>query len=285
MEISPLSYSWYEPLQQLANYLDFSITHAIHIQYDNDYVFHNHLPQSRLIFVESVQGADGGCIEILSGSEGTKSLPIHPKTLFFFPPNLDLVFNYRAGLSCIGIHFNLSLVPGIDIFETQQIPYVIPFADAKTLKRLHTAIWNKNNLQDLLWAKSALLDISTRFIENNNVERHLSAMRFAQKYAAIIQHIDSNLRIDTDLEPIAKQSNLTYDSLQRNFRKDIGITLHAWLARRISREAARALAETDEPLKGIATRLGFSSAAYFHRFIKKHLQTSPSEYRSLHQQK
>ncbi len=272
-------FSWYEPLQQLANFLEFTVTHAIQIRYDNEYSYHNSCPQSRLIFVESVVGDSGGCIEVLSGGKVSEVFPLHANTLLFLPPNLDLVFRYKQGLSCTGIHFNLNLIPGVDIFETQTAVQVIPFNDTDALARLNFAIWSKDRIPDLLWTKGFLLSVASQFVENEKIESHLGAMRFAQKYSSIIKYIDSNIRINVEPRQIAGQYNLTYESFKRNFKRDAGITLHAWIARRVARVASRALAETDEPLKSIAARLGFSSPIYFNRFIKKQLKLSPKQYR------
>ncbi|MDR2982827.1 MAG: helix-turn-helix domain-containing protein [Puniceicoccales bacterium] len=271
-------FSWYDPLQQLANHLDFTITHAIHIHYNKPLFARNSYHQSRLIFIENVEGTDGGAIRLCENGVPARDFILRPQTLLFFPPNLDLIFDYKPGLTCLGIHFNLSLVPGVDIFEKQISPKVIPFTDTSTLKKLREATWHKDSLKDLLWCKGALLSIAASFIEGD-IEQHLEAMRFGQKYASLLSSIEANPRMDFEIGAAAHLLNLAPGTLSRNFKKDSGISLHEWVIKRVLRKALRVLSESDQSIKFIATELGFSSAVYFSRFIKKHTGKAPGDFR------
>ncbi len=72
---------------------------------------------------------------------------------------------------------------------------------------------------------------------------------------------------------------VTPTHLTRVCSSALGRTAAELLTGRTLHAARTALEDTDNPIKDIAAQVGFSSAAYFTRFVQKHTQLTPSALR------
>lgn len=77
----------------------------------------------------------------------------------------------------------------------------------------------------------------------------------------------------------AEMLNVTPTHLTRVCRHCAGQTAAGVLSARVLHAARCGLADTKEPVSEIAARLGFSSPAYFSRFVHHHTGRSPTELR------
>ena len=77
----------------------------------------------------------------------------------------------------------------------------------------------------------------------------------------------------------AAELGVTPGHLSRACNIACGRSASAILADRVHFEARRMLAETDLPIKYIAEKLGFHSAAYFSRAFHKHTGYAPRNFR------
>ena len=77
----------------------------------------------------------------------------------------------------------------------------------------------------------------------------------------------------------AEALGVTPTHLTRVCRSTLGMSAADVITGRVLHAARSALADTDIPIKDIAQDTGFSSAAYFTRFIQKHTGLTPSSLR------
>jgi transcriptional regulator GlxA family with amidase domain len=102
--------------------------------------------------------------------------------------------------------------------------------------------------------------------------------RLSPAVRAAVEHIGSNhearIRL-SDLSVIAAQTPF---QLIRAFRREIGITPHAYLVR-IRVLAGTSRLDGGESISSIATAVGFVDQAHFTRHFKRHHGTTPREYR------
>lgn len=68
--------------------------------------------------------------------------------------------------------------------------------------------------------------------------------------------------------------------LNRMARAAAGLSVQEMLANRLLDQARRDLIFTPTPVQGIAYSLGFSDPAYFNRFFRKHMKTTPGKFRA-----
>jgi AraC-like DNA-binding protein len=77
----------------------------------------------------------------------------------------------------------------------------------------------------------------------------------------------------------AGQLSYTEKSLARAVIASAGTTAKAFIAARITLEAKRLLAHTDQPVATIADRLGFDEPTNFSKFFKREAGCTPAEFR------
>jgi AraC family transcriptional regulator of arabinose operon len=84
---------------------------------------------------------------------------------------------------------------------------------------------------------------------------------------------------DLDYEQLAQSVAMSLTTLRRRFRAATGQSLHQYrLEHRVTR-ARQLLGATDEPIKQIATRLGYRDVFYFTRQFTQLTGVSPAAYR------
>jgi AraC-like DNA-binding protein len=89
----------------------------------------------------------------------------------------------------------------------------------------------------------------------------------------------SSLGRSPGIADLARRAGLSPSRFRALFRSEHGRTAGEFLRALREEEARRLLAETDEPLKAIAARLGHADAVVFHRAFKARVGCTPSEFR------
>jgi LacI family transcriptional regulator len=82
-----------------------------------------------------------------------------------------------------------------------------------------------------------------------------------------------------DVDDIAKHSGLSRHQLAKYFKQHSGESVSRYLLRIRVTHARRLLAESDAKIQGLATDLGFSSAAYFSTVFLQETGLTPAEFR------
>jgi AraC family transcriptional regulator len=118
--------------------------------------------------------------------------------------------------------------------------------------------------------------------------RHLRAVRARAEArtgglpAALVRRIVEHVEA-ADAAPsvtdLAQLCGLSRGHFARSFRQSLGVTPAKYVEASRIRRAKAQLAETDEPIGGLATRLGFSSAAAFSKVFHRAVGRSPTDYR------
>lgn len=101
--------------------------------------------------------------------------------------------------------------------------------------------------------------------------------RLATAYTALVER---HFRTGEGVAHYAERLGVTPTHLTRACRAASGKSASRLLADRVHYEARRMLAETDLPVKDVASRLGFRSAAYFSRAFQNEAGQSPSSFRA-----
>lgn len=90
---------------------------------------------------------------------------------------------------------------------------------------------------------------------------------------------DSETGRRLQVRDFAEQLNLHPNYLNSVIRSKTGRTVHDWLNRKTISTAKYLLRNTTLSSKSISYRLGFSEPTHFSRFFKKHLDTTPAQFR------
>jgi len=96
---------------------------------------------------------------------------------------------------------------------------------------------------------------------------------------AILGYIEASMPGQITLADLSAAFFMSEGHLSRLFRKEMGMSILAYVKRLRIQTAARMLAGSGEPVGVIAARVGVSDANYFCRMFKSVMGVSPSEYR------
>lgn len=113
---------------------------------------------------------------------------------------------------------------------------------------------------------------------------HLLAFDFRREHtqeplAAILRYLDRNLGETATIDELSEHFHLSAATLHRLFRRHLGVSpIHYQLKRKME-AAKRLLLATEEPIKEIAFRLGYSNALYFSSEFHRFTGESPRNFR------
>ena len=96
-----------------------------------------------------------------------------------------------------------------------------------------------------------------------------------------IGYIKSNLQHKINLNALAAQHYLSYVQFSRRFKDAIGSNPQDYISALRLKRAQELLADTQLPVKQIATTCGFANEYYFSNFFRKHCRMSPTQYRNM----
>jgi AraC-like DNA-binding protein len=103
-------------------------------------------------------------------------------------------------------------------------------------------------------------------------------------YLAYRSAIEQDLHRHRDVAHYADRLGYSERTLTRACRRATGQTAKDVLLDRMVLEAKRLLAQTDDPIVNVSTRLGFSEATNFTKFFVRHTAETPTAFRRQHLQ-
>ncbi|WP_163849723.1 AraC family transcriptional regulator [Pseudooceanicola aestuarii] len=132
--------------------------------------------------------------------------------------------------------------------------------------------------EEALLAHAGLLSVWLRRALSNEAPAPppRAAERLAAAYCALIER---DFRNGDSMADHAAALGVTPTHLSRTCRQTAGLTAADILTGRVLHEARVRLEDGDAPVRDVAEGLGFSSAAYFTRFIQKHTGAAPTALR------
>ena len=122
-----------------------------------------------------------------------------------------------------------------------------------------------------VWLRRAMIDNTTPETKKS------AAVRLVNAYTILAER---NFKTGEPMADYAQKLGVTPTHLTRVCRQCSGLTAADILIQRTLHNARDLLESTKQPIRQIAAILGFTSAAYFSRFILHHTGLSPSKLRS-----
>lgn len=105
----------------------------------------------------------------------------------------------------------------------------------------------------------------------------------AESHSAIhqaIERMQNDFCAEVDLPALARQLNVSYSWLRRNFAQHTGLSPHQYLLELRLVRARNLLSDTPASVKEIATRVGFEDEHYFCRLFRRKTGVTPSHWRT-----
>ena len=113
-------------------------------------------------------------------------------------------------------------------------------------------------------------------LRDPDVAERSAASRLVAAYASLLER---DFRSHKSVSDYARELGVTATHLSRVCNQTMGRPASGILADRVYTEARRMLRSTTMPVKDIAARLGFKSAAYFTRSFSRCVGRTPSDFR------
>lgn len=176
------------------------------------------------------------------------------------------------------IHFNLELLPGVDLFgpldSFRALPYPRELLDS-ILKEAED-----DSLSGLLHLKCLFWDIIYRFFQETvDAAGYLNNFKGFYRQQHVLNYLSEHPSATLRVQDLADALNIPCHKLSRSFRKDTGFGLKEFMEYLLLQKARHLLLHTNLPISQISEHLGFSDPFYFSRFFKKKEVLSPREYR------
>ena len=120
------------------------------------------------------------------------------------------------------------------------------------------------------------------FGNEESVGRHglnrVSTRVHDQRIAAILQAIDADPA--SDVTALAQVAHLSRSRLSHLFKREVGRSLHSYLANCRLEKAAELLKQTETPVKEVSYIVGYRHAPSFVRAFRKKFGCAPNDCRS-----
>lgn len=97
--------------------------------------------------------------------------------------------------------------------------------------------------------------------------------------AKVIRYMQENIALNITLEELCKKFNYSQSHLSSIFMKETGMSPISYFIRLKVQKACEYIELTNLKITEVATKLGYSEAAYFTRIFTKIMGVSPSLYR------
>lgn len=137
---------------------------------------------------------------------------------------------------------------------------------------------DKQTRQDALdGIYGALAHASDLIHEARRYEKYVN--RTATVTEKIRQYIDSHFQEEIRRDALAEMVYLNTDYMARIFKKEVGISISAYILQKRVEEAKNLLVHSDLPINTVSIYVGYSNFSYFTKMFKENTGYSPLEYR------
>lgn len=202
---------------------------------------------------------------------------------------LQLIEDWQPHLVLLDIHLNEEKT-GIDIGEYLQqqnrIPfiYITSYSDKLTLEKVK----NSRPYGFIIKPYKAADIVSTVYLVINNYQyRKIDVLRekelpnndIPMQLKVVIHYVMNQLDKKIEVAELAAMTRWDVDHFTRIFKQYLTLTPYQFILKAKIEAAAVIIAQTEEPLRGVAMDFGFSSYSNFHNAFKKVMGETPESIR------
>ena len=203
---------------------------------------------------------------------------------------LQLIEDWQPHLVLLDIHLNEEKT-GIDIGEYLQqqnrIPfiYITSYSDKLTLEKVK----NSRPYGFIIKPYKAADIVSTVYLVINNYQyRKIDVLRekelpnndIPMQLKVVIHYVMNQLDKKIEVAELAAMTRWDVDHFTRIFKQYLALTPYQFILKAKIEAAAVIIAQTEEPLRGVAIDFGFSSYSNFYNAFKKVIGETPENIRS-----
>lgn len=208
----------------------------------------------------------GGCrVETAQGG-----FELSAGVLHLLPVNSPFQVTYRGGSLFDFFHLKVESELGRDVFDG--LRGVHSLAAPELFAEITGSVdgWFRRQL--------ALGQAAWRFCEAR-WEHVAPRLRPPGELRGTLDYLRGHLRPSLSVEALADQAHCSRATLNRLFRRHLGMSVKAYVLDRLLQRAREQLASGDVPVKAVAAALGYEDAFYFQRLFKQKTGLTPVAFR------
>jgi AraC-like DNA-binding protein len=159
-------------------------------------------------------------------------------------------------------------------FSAQRLPPLR--ALAQLTARAQSALWRTDTFEEVAFELvGAVMEVA-----GDERRQRPAPEQHHGRISRTLRHLADHIDEPHSIADLARMANLSPYHFLRTFKAVTGVTPHQWLLRARLRDAARRLAESREPVTGIALEAGFEDLSNFIRSFRAEFGVSPQRYRA-----
>ena len=216
---------------------------------------------------------DSGSARIICRGE---VIELVPGNAYILPAGLDFSSECDEFMSKVYFHVNILRYDKYDIFN--ECNNCIILKDKRELIEELKILLKTETMNSVLTVKSRILSLIAEAIEQENIslgdiEKYSSSVKNALKF------IETNLNATLKVSKIADVLYISESRLQKDFKKEIGVSIGKYIDDRLMLKAESLLREKSYSVKEISDTLGFCDQFYFSRRFTQRFGISPTSYK------
>jgi AraC-like DNA-binding protein len=180
----------------------------------------------------------------------------------------------RGHYACLTARFHLDLVsPPVDWprwFLWEDAGEALRFAE-EMLHAFHHVGQDRGVMSDLVWNQFRY--------QLDRYRRKPHGQRIPSRLAVLLAHMEQHYAEPLSLSALAARIGLSASHLHAEFRECLGVTPHQHLIQQRMNAAQHRLATTGDPIKLVASSVGYANTENFCRAFKKHSHLTAAAYR------
>lgn len=206
---------------------------------------------------------------------GGRHMRLRPHHAYLVPTGLTCSYSCPEKLTKFYLHANVRLSGHEDLFSRLGSCLELPWPRERILEMTHLA--ESTSLADTMRCKSLVLDTTAAFLQAAGIHWD-DDFQVQTRYERIFQIVAMNPAEATPLQ-LANSLQCHPHQLQREFRRDMGLTLQQYIRNSLLESVKIRLQTTGDPIRIIASDFGFPDEFYFSRLFRHRVGVSPRAYR------
>ncbi len=224
-------------------------------------------PFTRIYFVRSGEG-------VLS--YGETSISLLPDNIYIIPAGLEISLRCESKMEKLFFHFNLQRMSIQDLFQGYEKCIVLRNRKANVDYAIRH--WQRGDAEGAIAIKNLLYSLCFSVIKREKISFG-KTKNYSTLTKRSIDYIENNLHASLTADDIASSLYVSSGSLQKRFRREVGIPLGKYINSRIMFRAERMLHSHEFSIKEISEQLGFCDQFYFSRVFTACYGISPTQYK------
>lgn len=223
-------------------------------------------PFSRLYFILD------GAFRII-GADGQETKLAAPR-LWLVPAGYSFRFHCADTMEHVYFHLRLTAVDELDLLSA--VPY--PLSATRNSASDPRSLLGNGAITESMACLSGVYSALHTILTENHITLHSRQYSPPIRRALEVIHARPSLRLS--VAEIAGEAHLAPSTLARNFRRETGMSVGAYLDSLIMQQAEQLVVGTDLPLSAISDQFGFCDQFYFSRRFREKFGMPPSRLRA-----